>query len=96
MSRSWRNGSTSAHRRLRAYILSRDGYICRLAYPGVWVTKHGKEYKCLGIANSVHHLDGKAQGDNPDRMVAACMPCNLRAGDPQQQPDPPGRAMTRW
>lgn len=96
MSRAWRGGSTRAWRRTRAAVLLRDGYQCKLALPGTWTTRDGRTRHCLGRADCVHHRDGKAYGDDLDQLVAACTPCNLKVGDPSDQPDPPGRSSTRW
>lgn len=96
MSGAWAGGSTSAWRRVRAFVLLRDQYRCRIALPGVWVNARGQKRKCAGTADCVHHLDGKAKGDDHERMIAACTPCNLRVGDPTTAADPPGRGMTRW
>lgn len=96
MSGAWAGGSTSRWRKTRAVVLARDLYRCRIALPGVWKNAKGQTRKCLGRADCVHHLDGKAKGDNPARMIAACTPCNLKTGDPTKAADPPGRSMTRW
>lgn len=66
MSKSWEAGSTRAWRRTRARVLARDGYTCQVRLPG-----------CTTRATHAHHLDGKAHGDNPARIVAACEHCNL-------------------
>ncbi len=87
MSRAWAKGSTTAWRKLRAQILQRDGYRCRIQLPGV----------CTGRATHVHHIHGRARtGDDPAHLVAACAPCNLKTGDPAKQPDPAPRPRTRW
>jgi 5-methylcytosine-specific restriction endonuclease McrA len=86
MSKSWASGSTRAWRKVRARVLARDGYRCRLQLPGV----------CTGRASHVHHLHGKARGDDPAYLVAACAACNLKVGDPTKAPDPPCRPVTRW
>jgi hypothetical protein len=77
-------------------VLARDGYRCRVQVPGV----------CIGAAplhaygdvpsGHVHHVFGKAAGDDPAYMVASCQPCNLHVGDPTRKPDPDPRPMTRW
>lgn len=78
MSRSWESGSSRQWRRLRRQVLERDGYRCRLELEG-----------CTTIARHVHHLAGKAQGDDPSKLVAACKSCNLKVGDPtRHDPDP--------
>lgn len=86
MSKGWRGGSTRAWRTLRARVLARDGYRCRLQLPGV----------CVGRATHVHHIHGKARGDDPAYLVASCAPCNLKVGDPTKQPDPAPLPWTEW
>ena len=45
---------------------------------------------CTVRATCVHHLDGKALGDDPSRLVASCNSCNQAIGDPARTvPDPP-------
>lgn len=85
MSRAWSKGSTTAWRKLRLVVLARDLYRCRIQLDG-----------CTTVATHVHHTMGKARGDDPAHLVAACAPCNLKTGDPNKGKDPPGRAMTRW
>lgn len=78
MSRNWKGGSTTAWRRVRAVVLLRDSYRCQLRIPNV----------CTTEATQVHHLLGRdISGDDPRYLVAACRPCNLKAGQPgHQQP----------
>jgi 5-methylcytosine-specific restriction endonuclease McrA len=83
MSRDWQGGSTRAWRRTRALVLARDAHTCQLQLPG-----------CAHRATHAHHLDGKAMGDDPSRIVAACAPCNLKVGEPTG--DPPITPRTRW
>ena len=90
VSSAWRGGSTREWRKVRARVLLRDGYRCRLQLPG-----------CQGVAplrgGHVHHVKGKARGDDERDLVAACRPCNLSVGDPTRgarNPEP--RSMTRW
>lgn len=85
MSGAWGKGSTRAWRKLRAQILARDGYRCQLKIPGT----------CKTLATCVHHLDGKAMGDDPARLVASCTPCNLAVGDPTAH-DPSPQPRTAW
>lgn len=85
MSRGWQGGSTRAWRKLRALVLARDAYVCRLQLPG-----------CTTRANHVHHTLGKTiTGDDPTYLVAACEHCNLKVGDPTRH-NPQPRPMTRW
>ena len=86
MSQTWAGGSTTEWRRIRAQVLARDRYRCRLRIEGT----------CTGAATCVHHAQGRAvTGDDPRYLVASCEPCNLKTGDPMKL-DPPHRAMTDW
>ena len=96
MSKAWAKGSTPAWRRVRAQILARDHYRCRIATSGTWTDTNGKTQHCRGRADCVHHTRGKAHGDDPDYLVAACTPCNLRIGDPTKHHDPPPNPRTKW
>lgn len=90
MSKAWAKGSTSAWRKLREFVLARDGYQCQLQLPGCTVAAPVR-------GGHVHHTLGReVTGDDPAHMVASCRSCNLKAGDPTKQPDPPPRPMTRW
>lgn len=85
MSRSWSKGSTRRWRKTRAYVLARDGHVCKLALDG-----------CTFKATHVHHTGGRAAtGDDPALLVASCQHCNLRAGDPTRT-DPAPTRRTRW
>jgi 5-methylcytosine-specific restriction endonuclease McrA len=85
LSGAWGAGSTRAWRKTREQVLRRDGYRCMLQIEGV----------CVGRADCVHHTIGKANGDDPDHLVAACTPCNLRVGDPGAK-DPAWTPKTSW
>lgn len=79
MSKAWAKGSTKRWRRIRAYVLARDGGLCRVRLVGV----------CVDLADCVHHTRGRAvTGDDPRYLVAACTPCNLKIGDPSRKRDP--------
>lgn len=85
MSGAWQGGSTRAHRRARALVLSRDGGLCQLRLQG-----------CTTVADQAHHVRGKAvTGDDPTFMVASCESCNLQVGDPSKH-DPQPRGVTQW
>ncbi|WP_131806980.1 HNH endonuclease [Mycobacteroides abscessus] len=72
MSKAWAGGSTSQSRKFRADILDRDQHLCRLRY------EH-----CTTAATEVHHLDGKANGDDPNRAMAVCRRCHSRESGQQ-------------
>lgn len=87
-------------------MLERDRWRCQLAYPGEWTVR--EKYRdgswgygtrrCLGAADQAHHTEDRAVvGDDVRYMVAACGPCNRRAGDPARAVDPPHvRPRTQW
>lgn len=90
MSRSWSGGSTRRWRDLRAAILAANrtetGGACQLAIPGV----------CTGQADQVHHVKGKAHGDNPRDLIPACAACNGHVGNPAKHHRPKPRPTSRW
>jgi hypothetical protein len=82
VSHNWKGGSTYQWRKkVRPFVLARDGYRCQLKVPGV----------CTGVAEHVHHTLGKAYGDDPAYLVAACAKCNYAIGDPTKGKDPKGK-----
>ena len=66
-----RGGSTRQWRKLRAAVLRRDGYVCRMRRPG-----------CEGRATTVDHVVPLVLGgtDDPSNLRAACASCNASAG----------------
>ncbi|GIG64272.1 HNH endonuclease [Phytomonospora endophytica] len=68
------SGSTRAWRRLRAWILDRDGWTCLV--PGPTGTPCGR------YARTVDHIVPRAHGggDEPGNLRAACSTCNTRSG----------------
>lgn len=83
----WPNGSTRKYRETRAFVLERDGYRCRLQFEGI----------CTTVATDAHHTGPReVTGDDPEKMIAACHPCNVKAGDPRKGPDPAPRGRTQW
>lgn len=85
MSKTWAKGSTRAWRRLRATVLARDNYRCRLQLDG-----------CTTQATHVHHTLGRAvSGDDPRYLEAACESCNLKVGDPTKH-EPTPTYISRW
>ena len=88
MSNKWANGSSAEWRKVRAFVLTRDGYRCRLRLEG-----------CTERATHVHHTgDRRITGDNPDHLVASCAHCNTSWGDPMQSKygNPPTVQRTNW
>ena len=95
MSRGWAGGSTRQWRKIRAYVLARDGHVCRTHAEGHCAG--APPHTCLGVATQAHHLDGKQHGDDPARLRAACQPCNRAIGDPATRLlDPKPRPVTTW
>lgn len=104
MSRAWRGGSTTRWRTTRAVVLAtnraRHAGRCQLNV-GERCPRHHRPCPdvCTGTATQVHHLDGKAAGDNPERLVAACAACNRHVGDPatiRPRTEPPIRQVSKW
>lgn len=88
MSSKWANGSTAEWRRVRAQVLARDGYRCRLRLTG-----------CTGRATHVHHTgDRRITGDDPTHLIAACAHCNTAYGDPTKSKygNPKVQQRTKW
>lgn len=91
MSRAWAGGSTRRWRKLRAAVLMRDAWICQLCYLAIDPRLRPPHPKSA----TVHHIDGKAFGDNPHRLVAAHRDCNQEIGDPNAT-DPRPQPRTEW
>jgi hypothetical protein len=56
-------------------VHERDGYRCRLQLDG-----------CTTRATTAHHTNGKAIGDDPAHLVAACAPCNGKSATNPARP----------
>lgn len=93
----WARGSTRDWReRVRPAVFARDEGRCKLAFEGEWTTRDGVTRRCLGRATEVHHTQAReVVGDDIEFLVAACRPCNRKAGDPTSG-DPTHRTMTAW
>jgi hypothetical protein len=89
--RSWEGGSTRAWRKLREVVVQLYGWTCHLCHQPIDRTLKHPDPRSL----HVHHLDGKASGDDPKRCRPAHAICNLRAGDPNKH-DPQPQPRTRW
>jgi 5-methylcytosine-specific restriction endonuclease McrA len=89
VSNGWRGGSTTRWRLLRAYVLERDHYLCRIGTAGV----------CVGAASHVDHIVPKSAGgeDTESNLRAACEPCNLHRGAARvRAPEPAPRPVSQW
>lgn len=66
-----RGGSTRQWRKLRARVLARDGYRCRLGLKG-----------CTLDATHAAHVRARSKGgqDTMANLVASCAHCNLSMG----------------
>lgn len=100
MSRSWQHGSTSRWRRTRAAILRANRHEnagrCTLNV-GVRCPRHDRPCTgvCTGTADQVHHVRGKAYGDDPRYLVPACAACNGHVGNPTHTVPAP-RPVSQW
>lgn len=76
MSRSWAGGSTRAWRRLRRYVLERDGYRCRV------VVDEATGQLCGTWADTAGHVIAKADGgqDTAENLRAECRRHNFSGG----------------
>ena len=74
MSRAWAGGSTRSWRKLRAYILDRDGRVCQV------LDEQGRI--CGAPATDCGHIIAKAEGgdDHPSNLRAECEPHNSADG----------------
>lgn len=50
---------------------------------------------CTGPADQVHHVMGKANGDDPRYLEAVCGACNRHIGDPLAN-EPRPKILSRW
>lgn len=90
MSQGWEGGSTTAWRTVRAYVLARDGHLCRIGTEGV----------CTAIATCADHIIPKDMGggDEETNLRAACEPCNLDRARKQAKlyEEPAPRRVSSW
>jgi hypothetical protein len=50
---------------------------------------------CTGQADQVHHTLGRqVTGDDPRYLVACCMACNLKIGEPGRSPQ--SKRVSKW
>lgn len=91
MSKAWAKGSTTKWRKLRLFVLNRDGWVCQLCKQPIDPGLHPPD----PMSASVHHAKGKVYGDDPAHLVAAHSGCNAKTGDPNRG-DPAPVSATRW
>lgn len=95
MSEAWAGGSTRAWRKVRLFVLERDGYRCQVRTERCTAHDRTLPVEDRGRADCAHHTLGrKITGDDPRYIVAACTPCNLTIGEPAGDPRP--KMMTKW
>lgn len=65
-------GSTRAWRKLRAFVLARDGYLCQRPDP----------HDCQGVATDAGHIVARMNGgrDTPENLRAECARGNRSEG----------------
>lgn len=100
MSDAWRGGSTTAWRKVRAFVLARDaaaGWRCRAHDQGWCARAAASAHTCTSNPTVAHHTLGRAvSGDDPAHIVASCAACNLAIGDPAAAADPQPTRATKW
>lgn len=90
-------GSTRRWRRIRLYVLDRDGWRCQLP------SDDDPAQLCLDLAEHVDHIVARVDGgsDDPANLRAACAFHNLRRGRGATPGLPvgksrPSRQVSRW
>jgi 5-methylcytosine-specific restriction endonuclease McrA len=85
-------GSTRRWRRIRLWVLDRDGWRCQLPpfpgetgaapAPGSWAHAEVRATVCAEHAEHVDHVTPRAAGgtDHPDQLRASCARHNLERG----------------
>jgi 5-methylcytosine-specific restriction protein A len=73
MSQLTRTGGSRMWRATVAYVLARDGYVCRMLRAG---------QPCGAPATTANHIVPRIRGGNDElsNLEAACVPCNMGAG----------------
>jgi hypothetical protein len=85
MSRAWSGGSTRAWRRLRLFVLNRDGWACQVPVDDAGDQVADEDLavrRCLAFADQAGHILAKVLGgpDTPDNLRATCRRHNLTEG----------------
>ena len=92
MSKGWGKGSTTRWRTFRAWVLARDGYLCRVGGTG-----------CTGAAPLVgghvdHIVPLHMGGDkwDPLNVRASCEHCNLTRKRASLRDEPAPKRVSNW
>lgn len=94
MSKAWASGSTRHWRRVRAAVLAHNQLPKRMGGNDGRCVRQIPDV-CAGPADQVHHVLGKANGDDPRYLEAVCGPCNRHIGDPREY-EPQPKIRSRW
>lgn len=97
MSASWAGGSTRTWRKLRMYVLDRDGFACQVPVRGGTEDNGGQV--CGAFATHVDHIVPLSKGGPKydDRNCrAACSRCNLGRGAGDNEPRPVRIGVWSW
>lgn len=90
MSHAWRDRTNySRYRVIRAAILRAN----KAEHRGQCTLQI--EDVCTGDATCIHHVKGKAYGDDPKYMVPSCTACNLHIGEPGHD-SPAPKQVSNW
>lgn len=93
MSTGWKGGSTTRWRKLRAYVLGRDGYLCRVRL----------DAGCTGnaplVGGHVDHIVPLGMGGDKwdvNNCRASCAHCNLAREKATVVEEPAPRRISKW
>lgn len=88
----WQGGSDTRWRRFRAWVLERDGYLCRVQLEGCTV-------RAPLVGGHVDHVIPLHQGGakyDPANVRASCRSCNLKRGRARERFDPEPDPISSW
>jgi len=73
-------GTSAWYKKIRPFVLARDGYRCQIRLPGVCANLDGKRLPANRL--EVDHIHPRRRGgsDHPHNLRAACIPCNRHLG----------------
>ncbi len=92
MSEEWSGGSSTRWRKLRAVVLKRDRYRCRVGLPGCTLRAP------LEGGHVDHIIPLSQSGDkwDPANCRASCASCNLKRGKVFEGTDPEPAPISNW